>query len=217
MAAGASVAEGAASSASSLSTKLTQFGLNVAGSTLSSAGMSGLKYDVQHGRDFTAKGFFEAMGIGAAAGFASGVVGGVGGHATSGLSGKKGRSGIAARIGAKAAVGGVSGAVSGDVTTILTNVQQHQPWYQGLAKSTVTGFAKGAGSSAASGAWSERVNIAKAAGVSDQTLTRVSNIVDKVKSAALSGAAYKINGTAAFFAMPGYVVWGAADSWGRQD
>jgi hypothetical protein len=49
------------------------------------------------------------------------------------------------------------------------------------------------------------VNIAKAAGVSDQTLTRVSNIVDKVKSAAISGAAYKINGTAAFFAMPGYV------------
>ncbi|WP_235216995.1 hypothetical protein [Archangium violaceum] len=179
--------------------------------------MSGLKYDVQHGRDFTAKGFFEAMGIGAAAGFASGVVSGAGGLATGGLSSKKGGAGIAARIGAKAAVSGVSSAVSSDVTTILTNVQQHQPWYQGLAKSTGTGFAKGAGTGAASGAWSERVNIAKAAGVSDQATTRVSNIVDKVKSAATSNGAYKIYGTAAFFAMPGYVVWGAADSWGRHD
>ncbi|QRN97009.1 RHS repeat-associated core domain-containing protein [Archangium violaceum] len=217
VAAGASVAEGAASSTASISTKLTQFGLNVAGSTLSRAGKSGLKYDVQHGRDFTAKGFFEAMGIGAAAGFASGVVSGLGGFATGGLSSKKGGAGIAARIGAKAAVGGVSSAVSSDVTTILTNVQQHQPWYQGLAKSTGTGFAKGAGTGAASCAWGERVNIAKAAGVSDQTMTRMSNIVDKVKSAATSDGAYKIYGTAAFFAMPGYVVWGAADSWGRHD
>ncbi|KFA89288.1 hypothetical protein Q664_36055 [Archangium violaceum Cb vi76] len=59
--------------------------------------------------------------------------------------------------------------------------------------------------------------MAKAAGVSDQATTRVSNIVDKVKSAATSNGAYKIYGTAAFFAMPGYVVWGAADSWGRHD
>ncbi|PTL75565.1 RHS repeat-associated core domain-containing protein [Vitiosangium sp. GDMCC 1.1324] len=217
VAAGASVAEGAAKSTASISTRLTKFGLNVAGNTLTSAGISGLQYDVQHGRDFTAKGFFEAMGIGAAAGFASGVVSGIGGHATGGLSSKKGRAGIAARIGAEATVGGVSSAVSNDVTTILTNVQQHQPWYQGIAKSTITGFASGARTGARDGVWSEYVNTPKAGGVSDQATTRVSTIVDKVKSTAASNGAYKIYGMAAFFAMPGYVVWGAADSWGRHD
>jgi hypothetical protein len=183
---------------------------------LSGAGTSGLQYDIQHGRDFTAKGFFEAMGIGAASGFVSGAVGGVGGLAAKSLTaGIEGGAGVAARIGAQAVVKGVSGALSSDVTTVLTNVSQHQPWYQGLAKSSATGFAKGAATGAATGAWSERVNLSKMAGVTDQTLQSVTTMVNRVQSAATSQDAYMIYGTAAFFVVSGYSVWGAADNWGQ--
>ncbi len=43
-----------------------KFGATVAASTLSGIGVSGLSYTVQHGRDFTAEGYFTAIGIGAA-------------------------------------------------------------------------------------------------------------------------------------------------------
>ncbi|WIG95619.1 RHS repeat-associated core domain-containing protein [Myxococcus sp. SDU36] len=217
VAAGASVVEGAASSTTSVSKKITQFGRTVASNTLSSAGRAGLNYDVKHGRDFSAKGCFEAMGIGAAAGFTKGVVSGFGTLATGKLANKTGRTGIAARLGAKAVVGAAGSAVSNDLATILTNVQQHEPWYQGLAKSTVNGFASGTSSGSASGAWSEIVNIPKVAKVTDQMKSRVNNLIDKVKSVAASKGSYTLNGTAAFFAMPGYDVWGTAGTWGRSD
>ena len=219
VAAGASATEAAAGTAatgSSWSSTLTTLAVNVAGSTLSGAGTSGLQYDIQHGRDFTAKGFFEAVGIGAASGFVSGAVGGVGGLAAGGLTaGIEGGAGVAARIGSKALVGAVSGTLSADVSTVLTNVAQHQPWYQGLAKASVTGFAKGAATGAASGAWGERTDLARMAGVSDQQIQRITTVVDRVQTAATSETAYAIYGTAAFFVVSGYVVWGAADNWGR--
>ena len=218
VAAGASATEAAAGTgaATSWSSTLGTLGVNVAGSTISGAGTSGLSYDIQHGRDFTAKGFFEAVGIGAASGFVSGAAGGVGGLAAKGLTaGIEGGAGVAARVGAMALAKGLSGALSSDVSTVLTNVAQHQPWYQGLAKSTVTGFAKGAAIATASGAWGEKVNIAKMAGVSDQTVQQVSTVVARVQSAATSTDAYMIYGSAAFFAVSGYAIWGAADNWGQ--
>jgi RHS repeat-associated protein len=222
VAAGASATEAAAgagagaTAASTWSSTLTTLSVNVAGSTLFSAGTSGLKYDIQHGRDFTAKGFFEAVGIGAASGFVYGLTGGLGGLAAKGLTaGIEGGAGIAARIGTMALAKGVAGALSSDVSTLLTNVAQHQPWYQGLAKSTVSGFATSAATGGASGAWAERLNIGKLSPVTDQVVQKVDTMVAQVQSAATSTDAYMAYGSAAFFLVSGYLIWGAADNWGQ--
>ncbi|MFL6292600.1 MAG: RHS repeat-associated core domain-containing protein [Thermoanaerobaculia bacterium] len=204
VAAGASTAEAAASA--STSTSLSTMAVNVLGSTLSGAGTSGLQYDIQHGRDFTAQGFFEAMGIGAASGFVSGVASAGLTSATSGLA-----TSVLGKIATKAAIGGVSGLLSSDVSTVLTNVAQHQSWDQGLAKSSITGFAQGAAIGAASGAWSEKTNLAKMAGVSDQNVQQVSTMVERVQAAATTNDAKMIYITAAYFVVAGYAVWGAAE------
>ena len=212
-----SAAESAAST-SSWDVNLTNLASNIAGSTLTGAGTSGLSYDIQHGRDFTAKGFFEAVGIGAASGFVSGAAGAAGDVATAagGLADVEGAAGVAARIGAKSLSGAIGGALSSDVSTVLTNASRHQPWYQGLAKSTAQGFAQGAAQGAATGAWSERVNIAKMGGVSDENIGQVQTMVDRVQAAALSTDAKMIYGTATFFLVSGYLIWGTADNFGPQ-
>lgn len=51
--------------------------------------------------------------------------------------------------------------------------------------------------------------------VSDQTAQGISTLVDQVKQTATSSNAYMIYGSAAFFLTSGYLVWGAADNWGK--
>ncbi|WP_342379848.1 RHS repeat-associated core domain-containing protein [Myxococcus stipitatus] len=214
--AGVSATESLVNSAGTLAEKATRFGLGVAGNTISGAAHAGFKYNrTQPGSDYSAKGFFEAMGIGAAAGFAKGVVLGGGELATSGLSKKQGRKGVATRIAARAAVGSVAGLISSDLSTILTNVQQHEPWYQGLARSTVGGFIGGTLSGTAAGTWGERSHSKKYVKVSDHVKSRVNNLIEKVKKATVDRNSYELNGTASFFAMPGYDVWGTAGRWGK--
>lgn len=216
VAAGVTTAE-SASSASSFS--FSSFGVNLAGSTLSGAGTSGLSYDIQHGRDFTAKGFFEAVGIGAASGFVSGAVGGALSPVSSALTeGLSGASGVLARAATGAATGAISSALSSDVKTVLTNLAQHQPWYQGLLKSTLqgaaTGAAIGAGGSLGKSAFASREAIAaKAASkglISDQTVQKVATLPQLAKAAAASDVAIAGYILAGFFIPAGYVVWGAA-------
>ena len=216
MSAGATAAE---SSASASSFSWSNFGMNVLGSTLSSAGTSGLSYDIQHGRDFTAKGFFEAVGIGAATGFASGAVGGaLTPLADSLTAGMTGVSGALAKAGVAAGKGAITGALSSDVKTVLTNVSQHQPWYQGLLKATLTGAAKsaatGAVSSLGKSVWASREALAaKAASksiISDQTVQKIATLPETAKAAATSDAAIAGYIVAGFFLPAGYVVWGAA-------
>ena len=195
------------------------FGVNVLGSTLNGAGTSGLSYDIQHGRDFTAKGFFEAMGIGAASGFVSGALGGALNPLSSTLTdGLTGASGVLARAAAGATTGALSSVISSDLKTVLTNVAQHQPWYQGLLKSTLQGAAMGAATGAmgslGKSAWASRESIAaKAASkglISDQTVQKIATLPQLAKSAASSDVAIAGYIVAGFFLPAGYLVWGAA-------
>ena len=178
-----------------------------------------MSYDIQHGRDFTAKGFFEAMGIGAASGFVSGAVGGALNPLSSTLTdGLTGASGVLARAAAGATTGALSSVISSDLKTVLTNVAQHQPWYQGLLKSTLQGAAMGAATGAlgslGKSAWASRESIAaKAASkglISDQTVQKIATLPQLAKSAASSDVAIAGYIVAGFFLPAGYVVWGAA-------
>ena len=200
--ASAATAGAGATTASTLATK-------VVGSVLTSMGTSGLTYLYEAGGDFTTKGLMEAVGIGAAAGVAGGFVSAAGGAVTLGV----GQT-TATRIGAKALVGGVSSMVSSEVTTYLTNAMEGEPWYKGMAESSLTGFATGLATGAASGAWAEKANLAKAAGVSDQTYAKVETMLEKAKASATTSNAYGIYGTAAFFLTSGYFMVGAATNWG---
>lgn len=214
VAAGASATE--AAPAVSGTSKLTSALVNIASSTLMGAGSSGLNYDLRNGREFSAKAFFEAIGIGAASSFVGAGIGSAGGAITGALTdGLQDGLSVAARIAGKTLVSGISSVASKDVSIMLTNVAQHQPWYQGLAKGSAISLSKGQLSGAVSGVWSERIAIAKMAKVTDQTLQKVSNMVDRVKTAATSTDAYMVYTTAAFFMVSGFVVWGAASNWGR--
>lgn len=206
VAAGASTSEAAASGSS---WSWSNFATQVAGSTLSGAGSSGLSYDIQHGRDFTAKGFFEAMGIGAVSGFVSGGLGQALSPVSSALTTTLGGS-LGAKVFSGALTGAISGAITGDVTTILTNLSQHEPWYQGLGKSTLEGAGKGAlkgGGKVLGGAALDKGKSL----IGDARMAKLTTMLDNVKTAATSQNAYAIYGTAAFFAVSGYSVWGVAE------
>lgn len=193
-AAGAGAAE-ATSASSSLASNLNYLAIQGASGGLTGAGTSGLQYDIQHGRDFTAAGFFEAMGIGAASGVVSGVLGGLPGMpAAQGL-------GSAARIGATLAAKGLAGGISSDVSQLLTNAAQHQPWSQGLASAFGIGFAKGLATGAV-GLGASRL----------MQVPRVGALVDRVTAAAKSDDAKMIYMTAGFFLISSYVVWGVAEN-----
>ena len=119
-----------ASNAAKLVTNLRYIGLQAASSAMTGGAGSGLSYDIENGRSFTAKGFFEAIGIGAATGALSGALGGLGSLPALGSVPVLG-SGVgsfALNVGAQAVAGGISSGVQ----QILTNVADHQPWSEGL-------------------------------------------------------------------------------------
>ncbi len=118
----------------------------------------------------------------------------------------------------KTATGTMTGALSADVKTVLTNATQHRPWYHGLLESTLRGAASGAvgGGSKSLGksAWAGRDGVARAAVsrgiISDQKLSKLATMTELAKAAATSDQARHAAIGAAVFVAAGYGVWGAA-------
>jgi large repetitive protein len=128
-AAGSQAAQQAANAAKVVA-NLRYIGLQTATGAVNGGAESGLSYDIENGRNFTAKGFFEAVGIGAATGALSGAVGGLGSLPALGsvpIVGS-GFGAFALNVGTQAAAGGVSSGLE----QILTNIADHQPWSEGL-------------------------------------------------------------------------------------
>mgnify|MGYP002777794617 CR=1 FL=1 len=222
-ASGAAAAAGGAAASSqviagvTVSAAAVKFGVTVAGSTLSGIGVSGLTYTIQHGRDFTAEGYFTAVGIGAASGFASGMLGGTLGHMTANLTASMtGARAAFAGAGIKAASGTLTGSLGADIKTVLTNTTQHRPWYHGLLESTLRGAATGAvgggTKSLGKSAWAGRGGIAKAAVtrgiISDQKVNKLATMTELAKAAATSDQARNATIAAGVFVAAGYGVWG---------
>lgn len=141
-AAGEAVVEGAAEGAGEVSAGASAAPAKAEGTTFSkamkgvmkdtlvSAAKSGAGYVKNCDGQFNAKEFFKTMGISAAATFASAGVG----AGMEGLLGEGG--GVAKKIARGALIGAVTGIVEEDVNQLLTNVAEHEPWYQGLATTT---------------------------------------------------------------------------------
>jgi hypothetical protein len=120
------------------------------GGALSGAGTSGLMYDIDHGRDFTAEGFFQAMGVGAFTGMVGGALGGLGSMPASvGLTqGMSVTASLLTRLGMRAALG----MVGKDVSSLLTSACMGKKVTVGdMLLSSASGFASGALSGISSG------------------------------------------------------------------
>jgi large repetitive protein len=122
-----------AANAARVVANLRYIGLQAASGGVSGAGSSGMSYDIENGRSFTAKGFFEAIGFGAMAGALGGGLGSFGSLPALGDTalGSSVVGGYALNVGAQA----VGGAVSSAFQQILTNVADHQPWSEGVLAS----------------------------------------------------------------------------------
>lgn len=163
----AQVMAGISAAASSFSA--TTFGGTVAGSTLIGLGTGGMEYNIQHGRDFSWKGFGEAVGIGAASGFAGGAMGGTGALFCRGTTAAlPGFRGALTRMGINAAQGVVSGGVNAGLNTMMLNGVEGNSWYDGVACSMALGASLGAMKGAA------RSGLKSAYGTRDPISQRVS-------------------------------------------
>lgn len=179
-------------------------------SAITGAGTSGLSYDIQHGRDFTAKGFFTAMGVGALSGAVSGGIGGLASMpATVGLS--QGMS-ITASVAFRALTQATASMIGNDVATLLTDAITGQKITAGqLLLSSAQGF----GTGALSGTFSALGKIkpeATAVSATDRALVRASTALNSAaeaaKSAATSQAAIAAYIAGGYFLVSGYAVWG---------
>ena len=114
-------------------------------SAITGAGTSGLSYDIQHGRDFTAKGFFQAMGMGALTGFISGGIGGLASMPASvGLT--QGMS-IGGGILFRTVTQSVAGMVGSDVSALISDaITGKKITASDLLMDSLQGFAIGAAS-----------------------------------------------------------------------
>ena len=177
------------------------FGIQVLGGTVQGAGTSGLQYDIQHNRDFTVAGFFESVGWGAAggalgAGFAQGPVLGFG----------------ITKFGAIVVINGIAGAASAGVTTILANVADHQPWYQGVLESMGIGFGESAVLAGIGEAIPARFKDKLSSKVSEETIQNlnsgVDTMVERVQAAARSQEGIGVLMVGGFFATAGILTGG---------
>lgn len=218
--AGAGAAELAAGAATEAAAPLTTAQLvgqnalavlqSTACSALSGAGTSGLTYDVQHGRDFSAKGFFEAMGVGALSGAVTGFAGGLATMpATVGLS--QGMS-VTSAVLFRALVQGSAGLIGKDVATVLTDAVTGQKITVGqLLLSSAQGFGTGALSGTFGGVKATSPGAA-AVCATDRAIVRASTVIGKgietATAAATSQAAIATYIAGGFFLVSGYTVWG---------
>jgi RHS repeat-associated protein len=193
--------DAAVDTSSAWSSKLRSVGKSVIGSSLTSAGSSGLKYDAQNGQDFSIQGFLEAVGIGALSGLVAGAFGELAKPLAEGA-GK--RFGKFAGFVAQTALDGVGGAIGNDVTQVITNLSQHQPWYQGLAKQSAVGFTSGAVFSMLSSG---------AQALTPSTGART--MVQTLRNMATTPAALQVYASSAFYMTNQFVVWGKSQSWGQ--
>jgi RHS repeat-associated protein len=195
-----------AANAARVVANLRYIGLQAASGGVSGAGSSGLSYDIENGRGFTAKGFFEAIGIGGAAGALGGALGSLGSLTALGNSAV---GSYALNVGAQA----IGGAASSAFQQILTNVADHQPWSEGVLASMGWGaLASGAQALVPTSLpekwttdWSEAQKNASKFGLSVlglaayNTVEDVPPMVDQVGAAARSAdaVAAQLNGTVA--------------------
>lgn len=223
MAAGAAAAAGGVALSSQVTVGVTTTAslttaaaASVASSTMMGVAASGMDYTVRHGRDFTARGFGEAVGIGGATGLAGGLVGGAMTLGTTSLTvGMTGLRGIAAGAAVGAAKGALTGATKASLCTILTNAATHQSWHQSLLQNTLVGAAKGALMGAAKSGWTYREMVAKQAVarnvITDKTAFKIVTLPSAMKAAATSSAGRTSLLIAADVAMVGWMIWGVAE------
>lgn len=149
--------------------------------TLISAAKSGAGYVKNCDGQFNAKEFFKTMGISAAATFASAGVG----AGMESLLGEGG--GVAKKIARGALIGAVTGVVEEDVSQLLTNVAEHEPWYQGLATTTKSA-ARGGARSGVQDLGKERLKeMAKqmsASVITDRNKNKTETAMDKIQDSA---------------------------------
>ena len=111
-----------------------------------------------------------------------------------------------------AGVNGVAGAASSELTAVLANLADHEPWYQGVLEATAIGF----GESAVLGVGGEgikaRLNEQLQVKVSEQSIQHLDTMVDRVQSIATTSNAYMSYATAAFFVVSGFSVWGVTQA-----
>lgn len=187
---------------------------SVAGSTLISAGIAGVDYTVKYGQSFKADDFFTAVGIGAAAGFAGGVVSaGLAPLAQGPTVGMLGWRAVLGDLGIGAAIGATSGTVSGSVGSILTNVAASKPWYRNLVQNALKGAAASACVVGGGGAGEHvpREPIARRAKqVATVAAQRARTLPQLAKAVAKNDAAYWTVVLGADFGMFGFLVGGVA-------
>ena len=213
MAAGDAVSGAATLAAnSSIPGNALYFGTQGLIGTAEGIGTSGAQYDIQNGRSFTAKGFFEAAGWGGLSGAIGGVLGGVPGMPM--LRGVMSALTPLTQLGINVAAQGVAGAVSSDLTQCLVNVAHSgpgkPPWYKGLVLATAVGAGSSAALGAISGGFSGRTELGtQLESVGNQALDRATSAVDAVQAVARTSEARMCMGAAAFFVTAGFSVWGA--------
>jgi RHS repeat-associated protein len=117
-----------AANAARVVANLRYIGLQATAGAVTGAGSSGLSYDIENGRSFTAKGFFEAIGIGAVGGFVSGALGSLASLPSFGEEFGSTVGGYLLNLGGQT----IGGTVGSMVQQILTNVADQQPWSEGL-------------------------------------------------------------------------------------
>lgn len=210
--AGSGAASGAATAGAASSTVAANLGnlaLNTGIGIVEGFGLSGMQYDIQNGRTFTASGFFEAAGWGALSGAIGGSLGAIPGMPF--LSGWMDSLPKIAQFGVNVAAQGVSGVVASDVTQILTNVTAtgpgRPPWYGGLLKSTLIAGGESVGIAAFTSGVTLGSQSLKTIG--NQTVDNVSSAVDRLQAAAKTNDGKMCIGTAAFFATAGVAVTGS--------
>jgi RHS repeat-associated protein len=181
-------------------------GIQVLAGTVQGAGTSGLQYDIQHNRDFTVAGFFESVGWGAVggvlgAGFAQGPL--------VGFEAEIGELRALTQVGISVGVNGVAGAASSGVTSILANLADHQPWYEGVLMSIGIGFGEGV---ALTGLGEGSKGAKEIAKVGEETLQKLNSgidtMVDRVLAAARTREGTGVLMVGGFFAVSGLLVGG---------
>jgi hypothetical protein len=177
------------------------FGIQVLAGTVQGAGTSGLQYDIQHGRDFTAGGFFESVGWGALGGALSGGITGL--PSVSSLT-----TGVSAggKFILNVAVNALAGGASAAFTNTMQNLADHNPWYQGLAAATALGIGEGALLSGIAQGVQARIGDSLTFEVSEKNIGAVNSMLDRVQAAATTSDAYMCYGTAGFFIASGFLI-----------
>jgi RHS repeat-associated protein len=182
-------------------------GVQVLAGTVQGAGTSGLQYDIQHNRDFTVGGFFESVGWGAVGGaLGAGFAGPL-----AGFSASIEALGKLTQFGITVGVNGVAGAASSAVTSMLSNLADHQPWDQGVWMSIGIGLGEGVALTAFGEGIKGSKEIAK---VGEETLQKLNSgidtMVDRVLAAARTQEGTGVLMVGGFFTVAGLLVGGVA-------